>query len=573
MTLRLYCDPPDLDWTGQGPVARDFGDVYFSAQDGLAESCAVFLQGCGLPEAWAGQRVFTVGELGFGTGLNVLALWDLWRRHRPAGGVLHVLTVEKHPLPVAAVRRALSAWPELTGLAEQLLAQWPAALKGAHRMRFDADGMVVTVFQDEAEAALAGLEAEIDAWFLDGFAPAKNGSMWSDAVFAQMARLSKPGARAATFTVAGHVRRGLQGAGFTVEKKPGFGRKRERLEAVFSGLATAPEASDYPRIAAMDGPVAILGGGIAGASLAHALRQRGRAAVIFDPRGLAGGASGAPSGLLTPRLEKADRPHVRATLAAFDYARGLYDRLGLLVPEGALRLAKDETEAARLAAIADAMGEDYVWDADRQALFMARAGRFDPGAIVRALAGDTPVERREFGSGDEAQFAAILHANGPGLPLAGAISPSAGRVIMARGTPPAVPLVWGGYVSAAPDGRVLIGATHVKGDAPGAPEEAAAQLMADLAARAPDIAASIDATEFTHWCGVRAVTPDRLPVAGVVDSAILLGGLGSRGFAHAPLLAEAIAGDLCGEPSPLEKSGREALHPARFRIRAERRSG
>lgn len=571
MTLKLFCDPPDLDWTGTGPVARGYGDVYFSAEDGLEETRAVFLKGCGLPDAWAGRNVFTVAELGFGTGLNALALWDLWRKHRPTGAQLHVISIEKHPFPREAAERALSAWPELASLSGQMLAQWPTGLKGAHRMRFDADGFAITLFQDEAEAALPRIEAEVDAWFLDGFAPAKNAAMWAETVFAHMARLSRPGARAATFTVAGHVRRGLQAAGFTVEKTPGFGRKRERLEAEFTGSGIELPLTDYPRAAAVDGPIAILGGGIAGASLAHALRQRGRDVTIFDPRGLAGGASGAPSGLLTPRLEKADRPHVRATLAAFEYARGLYERLGVFVSEGARRLAKDDADAKRLAALAGAMGESYAWDADRNGLWMDRAGRFDPAAVVRALAGETPVLPRVFHPQTD-EFAVLVHATGPDLPLEG-LSASAGRVVLMTGSAPETPIVWGGYVSAAPDGRVLVGATHERGDDPGPESDASSRLLNDLQDRAPDIAAGLTTSEVSHWSGIRAVTPDRLPVAGCEAGKLLLGGFGSRGFAHAPLLAESLASDLCGEPSPLEKDGREALHPARFRIRAERRSG
>ena len=568
--LQLYCDPPDLDWRDTGPVARGYDDVYFSAQDGLAETRAVFLQGCGLPEAWAGRQVFTVGELGFGTGLNALALWDLWRRHRAPGARLHFISVEKHPFPVEAARRALSAWPDLAELSGQMLAQWPGALKGAHRMRFDADGFAITLFQDDAAFALPQIEASVDAWFLDGFAPSKNDAMWDEAVFAQMARLSAPGARAATFTVAGDVRRGLQAAGFTVEKRPGFGRKRERLEAVFTGAGAEPPHTDYPRASATDGPIAILGGGIAGASVVFALRQRGRDVTIFDPEGLAGGASGAPSGLLTPRLEKADRPHVRATLAAFEYARGLYDRLGVLVAEGALRLAKDDKDAVRLAALADAMGEGYAWRSADNALWMARAGRFDPAAVVRALAGDTPVLKRVFDPATDA-FATVIHATGPALPL-DEISPSAGRVVLAPGRAPEAPLIWGGYVSAAPDGRVLVGATHERSAEAGPAADAARTLLTDLRDRSPETFSALDVGALAHWSGVRAVTPDRLPVAGSTGEAVLLGGLGSRGFAHAPLLAEALASDLCGEPSPLERDGRIALHPARFRLRKARRN-
>jgi len=124
-----------LTWTDDGqPRSRLYGDVYFSTTDGLAESRAVFLAGCGLPDAWRGRGRFVVGELGFGTGLNILALLDLWRREGPAGGRLHVFSIEAHPLSAAEATRALGAWPELADLAEMLTLRWPGAARGVHRV-------------------------------------------------------------------------------------------------------------------------------------------------------------------------------------------------------------------------------------------------------------------------------------------------------------------------------------------------------------------------------------------------------------------------------------------------------
>ncbi|WP_394692893.1 tRNA (5-methylaminomethyl-2-thiouridine)(34)-methyltransferase MnmD [Hyphobacterium sp.] len=589
--MKLYCDPPRLEWRETGPVAPDFDDIYFSAEGGLDETRAVFLVGCGLPERWQGRRNFVIGELGFGTGLNFLAAWQLWKETRPEDGWLHFISIEKFPLRPVDLRKALSAFPELAALSDQLMAQWPQALKGAHRLRFDEDRVTLTLFQDDITDALPQIEARVDAWFLDGFAPANNDAMWSEAVWPELARLSAPDARVSTFTVAGAVRRGLAAAGFAVEKKPGFGRKRERLEAVFHGPSPRPPATPYQRIRPADGIAVIRGGGIAGASLAHALRRRGREVLILDPRGLAGGASGAPSGLLTPRLENADRPHVRATLAAFEYARRLYADLGVFEAEGALRLLVNAKEEARYAAIATAMGEGY--EIREDGLWMERAGRFDPAAVVRALAGDVRVITKT-----ESVMEASLVVDCRGAETAfHELGKSAGRVMVMDGLPPNHPLVWGGYTSATPDGRVLVGATHEKGGKAGDPDLAAKRLRSDLERRAPELSRQLAGTP-EHWSGVRATTPDRLPATGETPGwefgshwqgwavggnlpeadyetsgpqHIILSGFGSRGFAHAPLLAEALASDLCGEPSPLERLGREAFHPARFAIRQLKR--
>jgi len=281
-TDTLCCEPARLDWSQPGgPRASDYGDVYFSVEDGLEETRAVFLKACGLPEAWTGQPVYTVGELGFGTGLNALALWQLWREAGHRTGWLHMVSVEKHPLTREDAARAFAAWPSLRPLSDRLLAQWPSLLKGPQRLIFPEDRFSITVFQDEAETALAQMDAAVDAWFLDGFAPACNDAMWSQPVLDQIGRLSRKGARVGTFTVAGAVRRGLAAAGFDVSKQPGFGRKRERLEAIYAG--------EGARADAVEGPVTILGAGIAGASLARAFSIRGRPVRIIDPKGLAGG--------------------------------------------------------------------------------------------------------------------------------------------------------------------------------------------------------------------------------------------------------------------------------------------
>jgi tRNA 5-methylaminomethyl-2-thiouridine biosynthesis bifunctional protein len=226
---------PELEWSDDGGSLRAmaFDDVYFSKDGGLDEAHAVFLAGTGLPEVFKNRDCFALCELGFGTGLNVLAVWAAWKKTRSPHAQLHISTIEAFPLARADAARALAHFPELAVEAEQLLAHWPARAYAPQRLWFPGDGFSLTVFTGEAETILSGLIGSFDAWFLDGFAPARNPEMWTPALFSQIARLSARGARAATFTVAGDVRRGLEAVGFAVEKKPGFGKKRERLEARF----------------------------------------------------------------------------------------------------------------------------------------------------------------------------------------------------------------------------------------------------------------------------------------------------------------------------------------------------
>ena len=318
---------PNLSWpTATAPHANDFGDIYFSG-DGLAETRAVFLEGCNLPNAWIGRETFTIGELGFGSGLNLLALWDLWRANKPSPTArLHFLSFEGYPMTREDAARIHTQHPELAPLSAALLTNWPVRARGVQRIALP-DNITLTLHIDVIASALPQAEAQCDAWFFDGFAPSKNPDMWSPEAMAYIARLSRPGAIAATYTVAGEVRRNLTTAGFTVEKKPGHGRKRERLEARLPG-AHVPQQT--PRT------VAIIGAGIAGACAAHAFQQRGCTVTLIDTGPAPGaGASGNPSALVMPRLDATDTPEARGLIEAYLHARQLYATLS---PKAATRL-------------------------------------------------------------------------------------------------------------------------------------------------------------------------------------------------------------------------------------------
>ena len=222
-----------LDWRDGVPCSADFGDIYFSPKGGLDEARHVFLDGIGGAGVWQGRPRFTVGELGFGTGLNVLALWNSWRRTAPADARLHVVSVEGFPLEPVDLADAHAGFPELAPLAAELRAAYPRRVPGFHRLRLDGGRIALTLLFGPAAEMLEKLAARVDAWFLDGFAPRRNPAMWTDAVFRQVARLSAPGARVATFSAAGAVRRGLAAAGFAMAKRPGFAGKLECLAGRF----------------------------------------------------------------------------------------------------------------------------------------------------------------------------------------------------------------------------------------------------------------------------------------------------------------------------------------------------
>lgn len=276
-----------------------FDDIYFSPEDGLAETRHVFLAGNGLPARWQGHERFTIAETGFGTGLNFLAAWALFEETAAAGAVLDYISFELYPLSVSEIRDALVHWDQaLGGRLEKMLGSYPLRVKGFHRIQV-TDRVRLTLVFDDVNDALPELVVPrgVDAWFLDGFAPSKNPEMWTGVLYDQMARLSAPGATAATFTVAGHVRRGLEAAGFAVRKAPGFGRKKDMCVARF-GTETAPKTkrNDSKRIA-------VVGGGLAGTACAYVLGRQGAAVTIFEQADrLAAGASGNARGLYNPRF-------------------------------------------------------------------------------------------------------------------------------------------------------------------------------------------------------------------------------------------------------------------------------
>lgn len=203
---------------GGTPVSRRFDDPYFSLAGGLAETRHVFLAGNRLPARF--RDGFHVAELGFGTGLNLIATLIAWRGSGQAGR-LRYTSFEAFPMPAADMARALSAFPEARAEADPLVAAWAAG-----RRRLTLDTVDVEVIEGDARAALPRWDGRADAWFLDGFSPAKNPELWSAALMEEVARHTAPGGSFATYTAAGFVRRGLQAAGFQVERARGYGSKR-----------------------------------------------------------------------------------------------------------------------------------------------------------------------------------------------------------------------------------------------------------------------------------------------------------------------------------------------------------
>ena len=320
-------DDTQLQWRDGQPFSALFDDIYFSRQSGMEESRHVFLQHNRLPERWRRLTapLFTIAETGFGTGLNFLCAWQLWAQCAPPQARLHFVSTEKYPLSHDDLVHALALWPPLAEFSAKLLGQYRELAPGWQQLRFDDGRVTLTLLLGDASETLPQLRASVDAWFLDGFAPAKNPHLWQPELFAQVARLSASAASFATFTAAAAVRRGLQAAGFTVEKVAGFGSKREMLRGEYTGhVASRPALPAKQAI--------VIGGGIAGAASAYSLARRGwRVTLIERHHALAQEASGNPQGILYPRLSGHDIPLSRVALLGFLYTRR---QLQELLPKG-----------------------------------------------------------------------------------------------------------------------------------------------------------------------------------------------------------------------------------------------
>lgn len=217
----------DLDWRdGKIPIATRFDDPYFSLDNGLAETEYVFLAGNDLPARFAAG--FHIAELGFGSGLNLLCAWKAWRDagHQTP---LRFTSFEAFPMRPDDMAKAHAAWPELANEAAEFSAIWDADAGRAQGDTLDAQ-----VIYGDARQTLADWDGVTDAWFLDGFSPAKNPELWGADLMQQVGRHTAAGGSFATYSAAGHVRQSLTQAGFTVERIKGFGRKRHMTRGVMA---------------------------------------------------------------------------------------------------------------------------------------------------------------------------------------------------------------------------------------------------------------------------------------------------------------------------------------------------
>lgn len=657
----------DLDWITQDgveiPVSKQFGDVYFSKANGLAETRHVFLQGNELAERLAqlqSHQYFCVGETGFGTGLNILALWQLWQQCRPNNhSRLHVISVEKFPLSRDDLQRALKAWPELAHLASQLIDQYPPALPGCHRLVFAGERFSIDLWLGDAADCLPEIQSShpVDAWFMDGFAPKCNPELWQDNILKHLIRLSGPGTTFASFSVAGVVKQGLRQFGIKVTRPAGFGRKREMLKAWWPerGLETInnrfpsarpkamPEVHEIetmnnrfpstspkvmPEVQGLETrdqqiilkptrtlpKIAIIGAGIAGLSMAHALASRGYTCDLYDQAQPLAGASGNPRALLAPKLVALTKFSGNLLNLGCLYTLRYWQQFATVVEKtGIVHLLNQRAEQELDKASAyhhdllesQAMGQPSQVDSGSAlpSIWFKQAGLLNPHQLAQVIlqnpaiqyhqaeisqihALDIPSQNAQWqlinsqqeslGIYDHVVICTAL--NSPQLcNLLPQLKPIRGQVswFSKPDKMPALPLpmTYGGYIAQLnhpeSEATVLLGASFIRQDNQTDLRLADHQHNLDLIrAIAPAVADSFP--PISIWQGraaIRAQSPDYLPLAGQINGHAglwTLTGLGSKGFSFAPLCAELMCAQLLGEVWPVSASVAANINPNRF---------
>ncbi|NHB58792.1 FAD-dependent 5-carboxymethylaminomethyl-2-thiouridine(34) oxidoreductase MnmC [Acinetobacter sp. 194] len=613
----------DLDWQCidgiEIPVSKAFGDVYFSKDNGLLETRHVFIDGNDLPSRLANLsdfEYFSVGETGFGTGLNILTLWQLWQQVRPNNhSHLHAISVEKFPLKKSDLVRALNAWPELKPLADQLIEKYPLPIAGCHRLSFPEERFSIDLWLGDAHDVFPEMVKThtVNAWFLDGFAPSCNPDMWEAHVLNHIIRLSDYGTTFASFSVAGVLKRGLKQHGVSISRPRGFGHKREMLK----GIWQAPEVSKAlnpsldvehsaekknAQIAKLTQArqIAIIGAGIAGLSCAWAFAQRGHQVRIYDQSAPLAGASGNPLALLNPKLCPIEQASEHLMTLAWQHALRHYQKfeafraievnqLALKNADELLQLAEQYPEGILAARSASQSRVETQFES----LTLTQAGAVSPHQLKDQILqhplitfqhaqisnvlqyGDRVKLFQDKNEIDQADHVIVCTAINSGQFFSDypKLKPIRGQVSWLNNhnnaLKPDQAYSYGGYCMQLDDDHLILGASFY-------PNRDDDDVLAEDHVHNYDLIHSVfpnyaqKLAPVDEWHGrasVRAQSLDYFPLLGRFnqqDQIYTLAGLGSKGFLFAPLCSEILVAEILGEACPVPSSLFKKLSVTRF---------
>lgn len=645
--------PAELGWYQNLPFSIQYQDIYYAERNGLEQCRHVFIEGNDLIRRWAAvDSSFVIGETGFGTGLNFLLTWNLWEQHAPSHATLFYYSCELHPLRLEDMQNALAAWPELATYAHALVAAYPALTPGFHHLVFNQGRVRLTLMLGEAAECYeqllicgeGGLETKLrvtyfDAWYLDGFAPAKNPAIWSEDLIRILALLSKPGTTFATYTIAAAVKKQLIQQNFAIEKATGFSPKKHMLK----GYKTYEQTKRYrgkqtpwhfaPIQNIKEKKAIIVGAGLAGCYTAYALAQRGFAVTLIDELSdIASGASANEQAVLFPKLSAYRSPMTQFLLDAFVYAYRTYEqfltdnpRLGAL--NGCLILANNRREIKtqnnlsfwlshypELGELVDSKQASHLAGLEiaHDALFIPHSGYINAKELsamliacdsITLLTGETIRELIHNNgtwtvNGISAPY--LILANGfkintfaqtSYLPIKAIRGQLTFIEASAQSALLKIPVCGDGHVLPAINGMHTVGATfELYQNIAGVDAKDDVQNLAKLA----HLISSQNWSNHVigSWSGIRASTPDYLPLVGPIadcesfnttyvgfcadanrfipntanyySNLFACSGFGARGLTTIPLAAEYIASLINGELPILPRKIMQALSPARF---------
>lgn len=580
--LYAECIPADVTFEHDHPVSEHYGDVYFSRDGGVAESSYTYIEGNQLAERFAAlpsRAIFTVAEIGFGSGLNFLLTQQCFLDHAPADALLCYAAVERHPLRMEDMQRILhplvhDGEHSIAGV-DALLCALPPAMAGLHRVPLRSGRISLTLAYGSADTWLDTHMFQAHAWFMDGFSPAKNPDLWTEELCQKIASHSLPGATLATFSSAGHVRRALQSAGFDVQKRAGYGHKREMCLAHLAGLCA------YPRLPAC---VQVVGAGIGAAAVAYALARRGVDVRVYTKQDVDPypEASTNPAALIYPPLALDPLPAHLLGLSGSVYTTSLMrqqmqDTAWRYPLGGMLRLRKPKESADRMMQLPAAMGQATMqYDPVQDGLFLPYSGAVDMVELVQWLLSHASIQHIKASAklwdallnGSETPSIPTILACGGGLravlpeqsmrPVAGVLSQ-----IRVDGATPVTPISYGGYYSgacgiehgSAEQPHAWIGASFLRGKEYVDAQDIAQSHTSNKAGMLRAMPYGEGAEQgyamalIGQWAGVRYTTRNRLPLVGQVENGCYVaGGYGSKALSFALLAGELLADHLCGTP-------------------------
>lgn len=619
----------NLKFDEQGTAySNNYADIYYQPGIGLDEKRHVFLKGNHLPNNWLNTKSFTIAETGFGTGLNFLNTLQLWEKTREPQQQLHYVSCELHPLNKNQLNQTLAQFPQLTQHTKELLKLYPKQLiYGFHRLHFIDYNVILTLIFGDAVDAFNQLDADVDAWFLDGFSPSKNPKMWSDALFKAIAYLSHVGTTVATFTVARKIRDGLNAVGFEVNKATGFGQKREMLTAKLKTENKLIEKQPWSQTFKADKQhcFTVLGAGIAGLTLANKLIQQGKNVTLIDrQKKPCLETSGNPQAVVMPSFDLNGSVEARFYLSAFLYAIRYYSQQNYH-PVGVHQLALSEKQKNWQQQLLSRLDlSPQLFQKYKNGLLYPQAGWLDTQShaqhIFQQVENYLQAEIHTIKFKDNSWYlysndklihrtSTLIIANGifvtkllPNYELP--ITPKHGEISYFHSCDidskiadnPHIQL-GEGYITPSHNGIQTIGATfdHIaKKDWFKAPKTHNNHWQRNIGLWHGTSYAEILKKNIGYQsrAGIRVTTPDHMPICGAVidqqhfkknyndinhgkywktypipkaiNNLYLFTGLGSKGFTTAPLLAESLCNQMLSTPQVLSKELQKAIHPSRF---------